>query len=457
MKPTRRTVLTQGSAAGAAVALGPLACAGEDKGEVGGTGLEETPTRGEEPEAWEPEGTEDDEVFSTGVQVGDVLSDGAIVSVWCEAEAVSLTWAVADGDTWVEVGRQEDLTPDGRGVVQIELTGLESDTAYSVVASTDGGLRSRASRFRTALGSDDWRVVIFAATSCMGGNEPWPNLTAVSAERPDFMCLLGDSIYADSMSPAFQYWTLWRRHLGHDGLRDMSANTSFIATWDDHEVDNNWSWTETSDIEQKYADGIAAFRDALPQREGPGGSGIWRVLRWGPVLDVFVLDCRGERRDDLYISTEQMDWLKEELSASSARFKIILNSVPITDLTAIFGIIAYEDRWQGFPVQREEILAHIAESGIEGVLWVAGDLHYASANKIDPVGGTAAEAWEVMAGPSGSILNIGAGLFAGDEQFPVIFDAWNCTRFECDPGTGTVHVSWVGDDGSVLDEIVLEL
>ena len=48
----------------------------------------------------------------------------------------------------------------------------------------------------------------------------------------------------------------------------------------------------------------------------------------------------------LYISRE-MDWLKSSLSASTARFKFIMNSVPIIDFNDLIGEVEAIDRWQG--------------------------------------------------------------------------------------------------------------
>ena len=49
---------------------------------------------------------------------------------------------------------------------------------------------------------------------------------------------------------------------------------------------------------------------------------IWRKVPFGKTADVFVLDTRGERKpstrgsaNPVYVSREQMDWLKRELRA----------------------------------------------------------------------------------------------------------------------------------------------
>ena len=70
------------------------------------------------------------------------------------------------------------------------------------------------------------------------------------------------------------------------------------------------------------------------------------------------------------------------LSESQARFKVIVNSVPITDFDNWFGEVEADDRWQGYPIQREDILSHIETGDIEGVFWVSGDFHYTQLGRL---------------------------------------------------------------------------
>jgi alkaline phosphatase D len=367
---------------------------------------------------------------------------------------------MADGDDWEEVDRQDGIPVEG-GFVQLDLEGLAADTAWSVtVYAADGLRRAEVTRFRTALSDDDYRVVVFGATSCLGGNEPWRTLRQAADERLDFFCLLGDSVYADGSVSIDDYDMHWQYTMQQGGMRTLCASTSLVATWDDHEIDNNWS-ASTSQIEQKFTNGLDRFSAYLPRSPGNGPAGIWRKLAWGAVLDVFVLDCRSERQPErgIYISEEQMDWLKTGLSASTARFKVILNSVPITDLYTLFSIISVEDRWSGFDAQRTEILSHIVDNGIAGVLWVAGDVHFGAVATAGQTGQLADSVYEVIAGPGGSTPNIAIGLstVVDEQQFSILLAEWNYTRIACDPGTGIVNVRFVDDDGRTLEEMDVQL
>jgi alkaline phosphatase D len=296
--------------------------------------------------------------------------------------------------------------------------------------------------------------VVFGATSCLRGNLPWPCLSRAAEEALDFFVLLGDSVYA-SASTLAGYRADWADVLEVEGMVALTTSTSIVATWDDHEVANNWSMEVVG--KDRYMAALQAFREALPQTEGPGG-GIWRSLRWGSTVEVFVLDCRTEREGDAYISVEQMNWLKQGLLDSPSRFKIICNSVPITDLTAIFGQAQEDDRWQGYPGQREEILSHIESLDIEGVLWITGDVHYGQIARVSASGETGDEAYEIFCGPGGSTVNIGALYYVGeDEQYEQLVLDFNYARFECDPVAGTIRVQHIDNEGYTLTDRVLNL
>jgi alkaline phosphatase D len=385
-----------------------------------------------------------------------------VLSVWTEEPVLAMMLAQGSGTAWISPDPAPGLDVDALvpedGHTELTLTGLQPDTVYAICfASEDLSRRSRVTRFRTAMDADGWRVLTFAATSCLGKpGRPWPSMSYVAAADPDAFLLLGDTVYATHASTTEQFLEDYRYALGLEGLAEASAHSAMIAVWDDHEVFNNFAGLTADPALLEAA--LEAFRSALPQREGPGGNGLWRKLSWGRVADLFLLDCRGERDEESqYISPEQMDWLKESLSASEARFKLIMNSVPITDYTAMLGSTLAEDRWQGYPAQRGEILGHIEDDAIAGVLWLTGDFHMGVISRVDPVGGLAESRWEVLVGAAGSTRNLLASLYDNPEQFPVMFEDWNSVLLRLDPGTGEARVTFIGDDGAVIAEQVLSL
>ncbi|GAA3125062.1 hypothetical protein GCM10017687_44250 [Streptomyces echinatus] len=160
---------------------------------------------------------------------------------------------------------------------------------------------------------------------------------AMAKLDPDFFLCSGDNIYADGPITATQALpdgTTWRNitteekskvaetlaeyrgnfryNLLDENLRRFNAQVPSIVQWDDHEVRNNWYPGEvvaTSDTRytEKSIDVLAArarraFTEYFPlstARPGAEEGRVHRVLRHGPLLDVFVLDMRTYRQRQL--------------------------------------------------------------------------------------------------------------------------------------------------------------
>ncbi|HHO49817.1 MAG TPA: hypothetical protein ENK18_02850 [Deltaproteobacteria bacterium] len=445
MRSSRRRFITGITA----LSAGLTACRGVSPAPSNTTlGLDRAP----EPPPWEPDGMLDLEAFAWGVQVGDVTSDSALLSVQTTEPTIDLAIVRQRDETWVEVGARTGLEVTD-GFVQVTLDQLDPDTAYQFVARTpDGARRSHTGRLRTALGPDRIRRIVFGATSCLGDEAPdFENLAWAAKLDLDFFLLLGDTVYAHATTLE-EYRADWRQVLATDSVRDLCASTSLIATWDDHEVANNWILGETVGPDQLLA-ATTAFREAIPQRQGPSG-GLWRSIRWGDVIEVVVLDSRGERiPPDQIVSEEQLDWAIETLQQSTATFKLLLCSVHLADHTELWGAVEADDRWQGFPEQRSRLVE--ALEGVEGVVVLTGDMHYGSVHHLAPPGQPGAGIWEIAVGPSGSTLNLLAELALAREQYPMMLAEHSCCVFTADPLSRTLVVDFIGDDGSVLASQIL--
>jgi phosphodiesterase/alkaline phosphatase D-like protein len=413
--------------------------------------------RDEPTQIWAAPGRVDLAAFACGLQTGDVTSDSALVSLQTGETQVRMELARAIEQRWEPIDSGQTLAVED-GSVQLELSDLEPDSVYAVTFyAADGVRRSRVARFRTALAEGASRVLRFGATSCFGPkNGAFPCVRHAARHNLDFFMLLGDTIYADKTPNLFQYRNKFNHALSLDGINALTASTSIVATWDDHEVDNNWTWDDEG-AEARYQDAIGAFRAALPQRTGPTG-GIWRKRSWGDAVDVFVLDVRSERLDGRYISPEQMQWLKDSLETSTAAFKLIMNPVPIIDFShTALGPFQKSERWEGYPGQRKEILEHIRDSDIPGVLWISGDIHFGMVGNVDRPGGAGDNLWEVVTGQAGSRKNPIGGMMRKTERKPVVVQQHNWVLFEADPGRGSIQVQYIGNEGELLASRMLRL
>ncbi|MBB4893314.1 alkaline phosphatase D [Streptomyces olivoverticillatus] len=291
---------------------------------------------------------------------------------------------------------------------------------------------------------------------------------------PDFFLCSGDNIYADNpiapsvVLPDGSTWrnvtteekskvaeTLaefrgaFRYNLLDANLRRFNAQVPAIVQWDDHEVHNNWYPGQILD-DARYAEkrvdvlsarSLRAFTEYFPvSTHRPDADGrVYRVLRHGPLLDVFVLDMRtyrnanspGRQPDDTQgiLGARQLRWLKRQLSRSRAVWKVIAADMPlglvVTDGPVNFEAVAQGD--PGAPLGRElqiaELLRHIKHRRITGTVWLTADVHYTSAQHYDPARAAFkdfAPFWEFVSGP----LNAGGfpavkldGTFGPEQPF----------------------------------------
>ncbi|MFK0290695.1 alkaline phosphatase D family protein [Streptomyces sp. NPDC090442] len=333
---------------------------------------------------------------------------------------------------------------------------------------------------------------------------------------PDFFLCSGDNIYADNPIPervTLPDGRIWRNvtteekskvaetlaefrgafryNLLDANLRRFNAQVPTITQWDDHEVHNNWypgqvlddDRYRVKDVDVLSRRALRAFSEYFPLRTlRPDAHGrVYRVLRHGPLLDVFVLDMRRYRNanspdrqtDDPQgiLGAEQLRWLKRELSHSRAVWKVIAADMPlglvVTDGPTDFEAVAQGD--PGAPLGRElqiaELLRHIKHRRITGTLWLTADVHYTSAQHYAPERAAFTDFepfWEFVSGP----LHAGGfpavkldGTFGPEQPFVKAPDRANVSpaespqffgEVEIDGGSGELTVRLRQEGGGIL-------
>lgn len=358
-----------------------------------------------------------------------------------------------------EVVFDEEVAPSGVGDLHATVSGLLPGRRYAW-ALLDGDQRSAVSQFLTAPDDTSFDRLTLGISACNGSsNDPWPALQVLADEQVDLFCHLGDMAYNDSARDEGEYRESWRWYLSGDGFRQVYASAGMLATWDDHEVTNDW------DPDSVDADRVAlakrSFFEHLPVWQGSDGR-IWRSYRWGLTAEIFVLDCRSERvpdsRNDAdaeYISVAQLEWLTAALADSPCHFKIVLNSVPITNMPWIWDLAA-SDRWEGYAAQRAALLDFIGSNAISNVWFLSGDFHVNFTGLVEPGGeGVLAQTYEIAC-TGGNVNPLGVSL---EPFYPEQFQFSNSSprgvtvRFE--PDLDVVIVRFLNDDGSLDDEVIL--
>ncbi|MCH9686038.1 MAG: alkaline phosphatase D family protein, partial [Deltaproteobacteria bacterium] len=238
-----------------------------------------------------------------------------------------------------------------------------------------------------------------AISACNGNSFDWPALLRTADEYYDVFIHLGDMAYNDGAFSLPEYRASWRNYLAGEGFRQCYARSGMYATWDDHEIDDNSNFDrETMDPMQlqKRQNAMDAYFETLPiEAEGPDYQ-LWRSFRWGRTAEIIVLDCRYERRPSQgeYMSEQQLAWLEQILLDSPCHFKIVVNSVPITNMPLAWDLAAF-DRWEGFPASRNRLLDLIDDNLITNVWFLSGDFHTCFVSRVEPGGGLIANTYEI--------------------------------------------------------------
>jgi alkaline phosphatase D len=469
MKSTRRQFLRVTAIGTAGFVLGcekPAASVeGEDAGVVEGAdaGMPEVDA-GQTPDT--PETLMEAFGFPLGIASGDVDATRAVL--WTRYDGMASirlrVWRM-DGEVYALRVADVQVTPGDGGFVHLDVSGLEAGVRYRYAffeEDAQGTLlaRSGIGRFRAALATGMKEPLTIGACSCTHqGITPTPLKRAGERTDLDVFLLLGDTSYNDGAESLAEFRTQWAANLASPEYRTLRAATSVLATWDDHEVTNDFN-PETVDP-QKFAIAKQTFFEHQPlRRDATNPDRIWKTMRWGDTAEFFILDCRGERKPSTrfngqpqtYVSREQLDWLKAALKASTASFKVIMNSVPITD----FGFSVFTgDSWNSYPQQRTELLSWIDDEAIGGVLWVSGDHHFASAGWVAALGPGRTQL-EVLAGPGAQSGNVAYALLR-PPRWQFASDTNNYTTFKLDPMTMKAEVTFFNGSGVTLFNRVYDL
>jgi alkaline phosphatase D len=203
------------------------------------------------------------------------------------------------------------------------------------------------------------------------------------------------------------YWAHWKYNRGDSGYRQLLASTPYYAIWDDHEVANDFGPLHDTRDTTPYTPGVKllpkglhAFLDYNPIAENAQTpKRLYRSINWGKNMEMFILDTRQYRdanfeADDVahpktMLGREQVVWLKQALQSSTATWKVIVSSVPMSIPTGSSGPRG-RDGWAnyeqagGFEHELVEILRFMQGKGMNNVVFLTTDVHFAEVFRYVP-------------------------------------------------------------------------
>jgi alkaline phosphatase D len=378
-----------------------------------------------------------------GIQSGDVTQDSAVI--WAAADRpgrMMVEYAASDRFTDAKRVVGDAAMFESGLTAKTLLTDLPAgqELFYRVSFQDLTDLTTASvpvvGRLKTA--PTDRRDVTFVWSGDTAGqgwgiNPDWGGMRLYDVMRkanPDFFVHSGDMVYADGPLRAEETLpdgTIWRNvvteakskvaetideyrgnyayNLMDEHVRAFNAEVVQYVQWDDHEVTNNW-FHERILTDNRYSVKSVALlaaraRQAMfeytPIGVYPGNQPrVYRTMNRGPHLDLFMLDMRQYRAangpntqteltdDARILGRTQAEWLKQQLAASKATWKVIAADMPL-------GLIVYQDfvnragseavaQGDGPPLGREleiaDILTFIATNNIRNVVWITADVHY---------------------------------------------------------------------------------
>jgi alkaline phosphatase D len=349
---------------------------------------------------------------------------------------------------------------------RINLSGLPTgqEIFYRVIFQdlADRNISSSAVKGRFRTPPNEGKDIFFAWSGCSGGqgwgiNLDWGGMKIYETIRrlePDFFIHCGDNVYPDNpieREVRLDDGSIWKNittpekskvaetlaefrgnyiyNLLDENVRRFNAQVPLLVQWDDHETTNNWYPGEMLADDNRYtvkscdllaARGKRALLEYLPMRwDANDPERIYRSFNYGPNLDIFMLDERSYRgpnsanrqpvasAETAFWGNEQARWLKSQLLASKATWKVIASDMPI-GIIVPDGQTAFENfaNGDGPALGREleltELLRFIQQNKIKNVVWLTSDLHYAVATYYDPGKAQFTDFkpfWEFAAGP----------------------------------------------------------
>ena len=380
-----------------------------------------------------------DDPFRLGVASGYPRPDGAVLWTRLVADtaqanggmapvAIPVRWEVAHDDRFASIAKAGTLeaSPAWAHSVHAEPAGLKADSWYwyRFIA---GGAASPVGRMRTAPAVDAAPARLrFAFASCQHYEQGF-----FSAHRHmlgddlDLVVFLGDYIYESSWGREHvrkhnapepytldDYRVRYALYKSDPDLQAAHRAYPWIATWDDHEVDNDYANDRSEDgmpaaqFLARRAGAYQAYYEHMPlpssmQPRGPNMR-IHARLPWGTLAQFHLVDGRQYRdpqacptkpggstvvdpavcteiRDAArsMLGTAQEAWLDHSFAASRAQWNILAQPTLMAqfDRKSGDGLRFWTDGWDGYPAGRRRLLEAMVANKLANPVVIGGDVH----------------------------------------------------------------------------------
>jgi len=285
----------------------------------------------------------------------------------------------------------QDVTAEADFQHQFALNQLTPATEYFFAAETAGqGGSPRhqplTGKFRTAPMADASVEVKFCVVTCLmyadldhrDGFNIYPAITKLD---PSFVAFTGDNVYYDSEEPRAVSAELaryhWQRMYSLPRAVDMIRNVATYWEKDDHDTVDNDSWPGRRMGRLTFPEGQQIFRQQVPL-----GESIYRTVRWGQHLQIWLTDGRDFRTpnsdpdgpEKTIWGAKQKAWLKQTLAQSNVTWKVLISPTPIVGPDRTNKNDNHANK--GFAHEGNEIRSWLQQNVPNNFFVICGDRHW---------------------------------------------------------------------------------
>ncbi|WP_027286961.1 alkaline phosphatase D family protein [Ruania albidiflava] len=373
--------------------------------------------------------------FTLGVASGDPVRNAVVLWTRLAPEkfapyggldpsaSIPVRWQVSKDENFTSIAREgiELAHPEYYFSVHVDASGLRPGYTYfyRFIAGdyvSDTGRTRTAPAAGTRLGE-----LSFAFASCNSfGAGYFTSARHLGDEDVDLVFFLGDYIYEYAISAEtslrvgmepvpselnVETGSLDRYRLQYSLYKsdpDMiyaHRQAPWIATWDDHEVQNDYPVEEAdADDVLRRANAYRAYWEHMPLRKpqrpvGPEAR-MYRSFDFGRLARFTVLDVRQYRSAEVadepipdsperraehrtMLGAEQESWFLNSLTSSPARWNIVPQQVLMGMLDSQPGEASRfaPGGWDGYQASQQRVLSTVAEHDVRNFVVLTGDIH----------------------------------------------------------------------------------
>ncbi len=379
----------------------------------------------------------------------DAHGDRALIWVSAtEAVRVHVRWGTA-AESLNKRSAELSLDKHSDFTGHVALSGVPAGATIYYAVYVDDKAVSEVSRFTSPRSAEQSFTIAFSGDT-EEKYKPFRIFDTMVAAKPDYFVHLGDTVYADvpkrDFSPTVPHYR--RKHAAIRADRPLQrflAQCTTYTIWDDHEIQN-----DAHGGLPFLAEAEQVFREYWPC-DTEQAVGLYRAFSLSAAVDLIILDTRRFRSvqampdgpEKTILGTAQKQWFLQTLKRSKALFKIVATSVPFHG--------GSQDAWGNYKTERDEVVNFIRHEGIDNVVMISADYHFARdwSNKRSGI-------HEYVAGPLATFRTFDKQPDARERHSKgphfVFGDDFNFGMLHYDARSKSLRVSYQDSAGKVLFE-----